>query len=97
MRGYNGQNTYVAQFWQPPNSGVGNVQYRGFSLQNGINYKVGFIIKASSWPSATNSANLEIDVCSLTSGPCSLSNYGLTGGTVVAAVGPCLSGPLPRE
>jgi len=83
MTGYDGQNTYVAQLRQASYSGFGNIQYRGFDIQIGIKYKVGFMVKASSWPSSTSFANLEIDVCSLTGGPCSVSDYGLTGGTLV--------------
>lgn len=83
MTGYDGQNTYVGQLRQASNSGFGNIQYRGFSVQNGINYKVGFMVKASSWPSSTSFGNLEVDVCSLTGGPCSLNYYGLSGGSLV--------------
>lgn len=81
--GSDGQGTYAAQLRQASNSGFGNLQYRGFNLQNGINYKVGFVVRASSWPSATSFGNLEIDVCSLGGGSCSTSTYGLSGGTLV--------------
>lgn len=80
--GYDGQNTYVAQLRESSNSGFGNIQYRGFSIQNGINYKVGVMVKASSWPSATSFGNLELDVCSLTGGPCSVTSS-LSGGQLV--------------